>query len=253
MPETQRGGVTLHYEVDAGPTDRPAVVLLQPAGAGRWSVRWQRECLRGRYRVIVPDTRGTGRSDPGLSPLVARLPNRLARPLLERQLGHTPGTLAADLEAVLADAGVPWAHLVGIGLGASVALAYAAEYDRARSLAVCFEWEGDLSRPFRVRNPHLADSVSVWRAEQDPKRSARAAQRRALGSRPDLERVRVPTLVLTPEEGGDRPERIAEDLPDARLERLGGDGLPTVEKADAVNDRLTSFLAEREAGRPAAV
>ncbi len=71
------------------------------------------------------DLRGTGRSDAPAGP-------------------YDVGTLAADLEAVLADHGVGSAHLVGAGPGGMVALQYAHQYSRARSLTLyCTAGSGD--------------------------------------------------------------------------------------------------------------
>jgi pimeloyl-ACP methyl ester carboxylesterase len=44
--------------------------------------------------------------------------------------------MASDLEAVLADAGIDRAHVVGASMGGMITLQYALEYDRAESIAL---------------------------------------------------------------------------------------------------------------------
>lgn len=260
MPTVERGGSQLHYEVDDGPHDRPAIVFVQPAGLARWAWRWQREALRGTHRIVAPDTRGTGHSAAGLPPLLGRLPGRLRRPLLGR-LGHTLATLVADLEAVLADAGVPRAHLVGGGLGGAVALAHASQHGRARSVTVCGvgcdpvdPLEDGLGEPFRARNPHLVDRIGVWQAADAPAGGALDALTRA-GRGWDLESAldaaRAPVQVI---HGSDDPTVPIETVRDACRETEAAleavpdaTRLPQIETPETVTDTLETFLADLEA------
>lgn len=232
-------GVRLYYEHDRAsddrPTDRPdTVVFLQGLGCGRWMWRWQREALSSEFDVIAPDARGTGRSDVGLSRVIRHLPGRLRRPLLAGRFGYSVGDLAADLEAVLEDAGVRDAHLVGASTGGMVAMRYALEYTRAKSLTLCGTTHGGPDavpipetvrgrvfgtsstgssererlrqelRPaftdrFTNRNPHLVDRIIEWRLEQDARRPAREALVGAtvgFDASDRLEYCRVPTLIV---------------------------------------------------------
>lgn len=234
MPRVTRDGVSIHYEHERDRGD--PIVFLQGLGFGRWMWRWQREGLTsdgsGTCDVIAPDTRGTGRSDSGHPPLVPRLPRRLRRPLLTGRLSYSVGGLAADLEAVLEDAGVYNAHLVGLDVGGMIALRYALEYNRASSLTLIGTSHGGvdalpmdenarkqvLARPKRTdrenvrhrmrpvfseaftnRNPHLIDRLIEWRLEQDADDPALETQLGAFTSfdvTDRLERIRLPTLVI---------------------------------------------------------
>ncbi|WP_247003317.1 alpha/beta fold hydrolase [Halosolutus gelatinilyticus] len=230
MPRVSRDGVSIYYERDEG--DGTPVVLVQGLGYGRWMWRWQREALAGEYGVIAPDNRGTGRSDAGLPPLVPRLPRKLRAPLSGKLAGYSIEGLAADLEAVLDDAGVFDAHLVGASLGGMIAQRYALEYSRAKTLTLLCTSHGGpdalpvpeetrehifdvpkgaseretlrhrmrpaFSERFTNRNPHLMDRIIEWRLERDASDPAREAQAAAVlnfdvGNR--LDRIRVPTLV----------------------------------------------------------
>ncbi|WP_306054514.1 alpha/beta fold hydrolase [Natronococcus wangiae] len=231
MPRATRDGVSIYYEREEG--ERTPVVFLQGLGFGRWMWRWQREAVADEYGVIAPDNRGTGRSDAGLPPLVPRLPRKLRAPLIFKLAGYSIGGLAADLEAVLDEADVYDAHIVGASMGGMIAQRYALEYSRAKTLTLCCTSHGGVDavpvpeetqehifdvpkgasereglrhrmRPafnerFTNRNPHLMDRIIEWRLEQDADEPAREAQAAAVlefdvGDR--LDRIRVPTLVV---------------------------------------------------------
>jgi len=84
------------------------------------SYAWRRVIpeLAKRYRVIVPDLRGTGGSE---------------RPAL----GYDKATIAEDLVALMSELRIERAHLVGHGMGAMVAYAFAAAHpERVRALVV---------------------------------------------------------------------------------------------------------------------
>jgi pimeloyl-ACP methyl ester carboxylesterase len=102
MATVDNAGTEIHYEVTGEGTP---VVLLHgfPDSGSLW--RHQVPTLAGAgYRVIVPDMRGYGRS---------------ARPV--EVDAYDILLLVSDVKAVLADAGVPRAHVVGHDWGAAVA------------------------------------------------------------------------------------------------------------------------------------
>ena len=231
MPRATRDGVSIYYEHESG-TGEP-VVFLQGLGYGRWMWRWQREAVAGEYEVVAPDNRGTGRSDDGLSRLVTKLPGKLRTLLIYKLAGYSVAGLAADLEAVLDDAGLRDVHLVGASLGGMIAQQYALEYGRAKTLTLLGTTHGGedavampeetrevifdvpkgaseretirhrmrpaFSERFTNRNPHLMDRLIEWRLEQDAAEPARVAQAAAGANFDVRERVwelRTPTLLL---------------------------------------------------------
>lgn len=235
MPRVTRDGVSIYYERDEcedGTTSDP-VVFVQGLGFGRWMWRWQREAVSDEFDVIAPDNRGTGRSDAGLPPGIPKLPQKLRAPIIGKFANYSIDGLAADLEAVLEDAGIFDAHLVGASMGGMIAQQYALEYSRAKSLTLCCTTHGGTDavpipeetqkhlfstpdgasereklrhrmRPafterFTNRNPHLMDRILEWRLEQDASEPAREAQAGAVLNfdvADRLDRIRVPTLVL---------------------------------------------------------
>lgn len=264
MPTATNRGVELYYE-RAGPTDPDPVVFVGDAGLGAWLWGWQHRAVVDRFGALTWDLRGTGRSAVPGGP-------------------YAVGTLAADLEAVLGDAGVGRAHLVGSGLGGAVALTHALEYARARTLtlfgtptggadlpddgddpgvsALCAD-PGDrtalrasladlLSAEFREGHPDVVEGILDWRAEDDAGPGAcrwQAAALEGFDVRDRLYEVTEPALVV--HGGADRVvpveagERLAAGLPRGTFERYDGAGhLAFVERSRPVNDRLVGFLED---------
>jgi pimeloyl-ACP methyl ester carboxylesterase len=111
-------GAKIAWEAD-GPEDAPAVLLIM--GLAWPAASWYRQvpALAERYRVIRLDNRGAGSTGD-----VAGAP-------------YTVETMAADCLAVLDEAGVQTAHVVGISMGGLMAqeLALTAP-ERVRSLCL---------------------------------------------------------------------------------------------------------------------
>jgi len=243
MPRAKNDGVGLYYErVGDGET----VVFLPEAGLGAWSWGWQHDAVTGPYESLVVDPRGTGRSDPADDYAVA--------------------TLADDLEAVLRDAGVRSAHLVGHGLGGAVALAYAGTHNRARSLTlISTPASGEvvdtdaLERLFSAEWPDVAfsdayvgvaprDEIEGWREldDADPEPRGRLVDAYAAFDPGALYEYTTPALVLGPLDSPVVPEpaceTLATGLPEGEYEQVEGRHLAHLEHSVAVNDRLLAFL-----------
>ncbi len=256
---TTDDGVALHYETD-GSGDCVAFVGDVGYGAWLWSVQYP--AIAGPRRAIVWDLRGTGDSDAPSGP-------------------YDVDTLVEDLEAVLADAGVERAHLVGCGLGGMVALRYARTYGRARSLvllgtAACGEavdvealaalhpnpvdedelrasLDGAFTEQFLAEQADVVDRIVRWRQADDAGPAGVAAQTAAMAGfeAGPLHEVTIPTLVGS---GTDDPvvpqatgEELAADLPRGEFEAIAGRHLAFVESGVAVNDRLDSFFERVDA------
>lgn len=101
------GGVGIHYEVSGD--GRPVVLLHGFPDTGRLWRHQVPALAQAGFRVIVPDLRGYGRSD---------------KPSAVDAYGLQ--ALAADVLAVMADAGVERAHVVGHDWGAALAWGFAA-------------------------------------------------------------------------------------------------------------------------------
>ncbi|MFB6150895.1 MAG: alpha/beta fold hydrolase [Haloarculaceae archaeon] len=262
MPVATNRGVDLYYETEgedgAGDGGEETVVFVEPVGYGAWVWGWQHSALAGPFETVVWDLRGTGRSDAPPGP-------------------YDVATLAADLEAVLADCGARSAHVVGAGLGGMVAVEYAREYGRAESLALFgTAASGDtvdraaLDSLFAPRDdpsalraslanavaadldahPDVVDRIVEWRADGDAGREGFEAQAAAMtGYEADaLYEVTTPTMVFHGEADAVVPvsagRSLAGDLPRGEFTPVDGGHLCFVESDAAVSDALAAFLSE---------
>lgn len=247
-------GTTLYYETRGDP-GRPTVAFLPDAGFGPWVWGWQAPSLSGAYHTIVYAGRGTDGSDD--------------------EGPYSVDRFAADLEVVLADAGVDRVHLVGAGLGGMVALRHARESGRGRSLTLFgAASSGDRvdrdalsalhpTDPTRFRESlglaytdrflaesGVVDDVVAWRRAEDAIGDALDGHLSAVlafQSGP-LYEIALPTLVC---HGVDDPivpvaagRDLAAELPRARFEAVAGKRCCFAEYSAAVNDVLDRFLDE---------
>lgn len=254
MPTVTNGDAELYYETaGAGET----VAFVGDAGYGAWQWGWQHAAVAGPYEALVPDLRGVGRSDGG--PAVDGV-----------------DTLASDLTAVLADAGVDSAHVVGAGLGGMVALSAAVSTSRVESLALIGTaargdgldldplWAASddadaleravaagLSDAFLGNHPDAVDRILAWRAGEDAVRSVFEAHAAAVAGFDVADRLYEVTQPAVVVHGGDdgvwppsRGAALAEGLPRGAFREVADAGhLVHVEASRRVNDDLLGFLA----------
>ncbi len=250
MPTATNRGVSIYYETDG---EGETVAFVEDAGFGAWTWSWQAPSVAGPFETVVYDHRGTGRSEPADD--------------------YGVRALAADLEAVLSAVGARSAHLVGLGLGAMVALRYARDYGRAATLALVGASPGpDASVPESVRatltsgddrralepvfsDEALADEgferVVEWRRRDDAPADVHRQQlaaAEAFDATDWLYEVTQPALVIHgsddavwPVEAG---ERLADGLPRGEFVELPGPHFVQAERSRDVNDELVGFLEE---------
>lgn len=151
MPVVQReDGAAISYDVD-GPLDGPVVVLVM--GLAWPAAMWFRQvpALAETYRVIRMDNRGAGKTGdvPGAP--------------------YTVDTMAADCLAIMDDAGVASAQVVGISMGGLIAQEMALSApDRLSSLCLVATHPGIANA---VVNPD-AMAVLMQRGEMTPQEAA---------------------------------------------------------------------------------
>ena len=236
MGVVQTDGVSIAYEVTP-PDDVETVAFVEGWGYGRWMWHWQLGGLPAFERIVV-DNRGTGESTTpgrGMGWLFGKLPRKLRQPLifLLHRKQYTIEKMAADLEAVLADAGVEQAHVVGASMGGMIALQHALDFNRTASLTLlCTTAGGDMknlvpdetlahlqnvpedldererieyvmepatTESWRKANQETLHQIVDWRLHQDaspPVREAQAMGQLGWDVRDRLDGLDIPALVM---------------------------------------------------------
>jgi pimeloyl-ACP methyl ester carboxylesterase len=253
MAYADNDGVRLAYERD-GVADGDTVVFVCGLGYGTWMWNWQRERLDDDYDLILWDNRGAGDSDEPEGP-------------------YTVPEMAADLDAVLDDAGVDSAHVVGASMGGMISQQYVLDYDRAETVSLLCTTPGGpnevpipdatLERMFGVPDgydqresirykmkPALTDEfwehqedvveqIVDWRVESDASDRARewqAAGVDAFDVSGRLDEIEIPTLVLH----GERDRVVPVENSDLLVE-----GIPTASRQTFDEGGSHLFFIER--------
>jgi 3-oxoadipate enol-lactonase len=250
-----------HYALD-GPAGAPVVTLSHPLGATH--ALWDRQApvLLPRYRTLLYDVRGHGRSEAPPGP-------------------YTLEEMAGDVVALLDTLRVEATHFVGLSMGGLIGMTLALAHPaRVRSLVLCDTTAcyGEGLRPMWEERIRIAESAGMTETLIDKtmdiwfspgfRRDARAtvdrvaAMLRATDPRayaaairaiafvdllPRLDAIRCPTFVVVGEDDpGTTPamaRAIHTRIPDAHLLVLpGARHCSVVESADRFNAALAEFL-----------
>jgi proline iminopeptidase len=171
-------GQSLYWEVCGNPSGKPAVVLHGGPGSG-CSPHMRSLFDPGRYRIVLFDQRGAGRSRPHASDAAVDL------------LVNTTDHLVADMERVSEHLGFDRWLVHGTSWGSTLALAYAQRFPHRVSEMVLaavtmtrrveVDWRGRvLPRPMGEIPCGASGLRSRWR----PRRGLREAARRPRPRRP---------------------------------------------------------------------
>lgn len=263
MPFTEGDdGARIHYEV-AGRADGEPLLLIQGLGVDMKGWAAQRYALGRRFRLVLVDNRGAGRSDKPAGP-------------------YDLEVMANDAVAVLDAEGIDHAHVMGASMGGVLAQIIAVRHPhRVRSLVLActachhhawrvelLEGWADLAEAKGMRA--LTGEALRWLV--GPRHHVRfrvpfgllgpivlniparafAAQARAIVAmsddvRDELRVVAVPTLVIVGTQDILTPlpdaEELAEVIAGAELSVISGaaHGL-MIEAANAFNERVLEFL-----------
>lgn len=268
MPYVRSGGVNLYYE-EHGAGD--PVILAH--GMSESTAMWAGQIapLASRYRLILWDNRGHGRSDAPDDPARYAIP-----------------TFATDLRALLDHLGIERACIGGLSMGGYTAVAFAIIYpDRVSALIFADTAPGEETIPnrppatqaIRERLPledlarregmeavalrTIADGSASAEVMQDPTRRARYIDQmrrlpvngylwawRSLRYRPSytdqLGTIRAPTLCIAGARDDFLPavRLLAERIPDAELVVIPDAGhTANIDQPEAFNRAVLDFLA----------
>jgi aminoacrylate hydrolase len=262
-------GISLYYEIIGEPEHPPVLLLSGLGGMGRsWGPQIER--FAEKYRLILPDQRGTGRST-------------------RAEEGYTTEQLAADMASLVRHLGLGPVHVVGSSTGGAIAQYMALNHPevvRSLTLSSTFaRFDAFTHREFAVRRQIAAtwdrpamfsayalflfsprytrehpERVAEWieKAANSPaqpqdreialKRIDMIAAHDALAQ---LGHIDKPTLVIC----GDRnlctplplSEEIARAVPGAELVVLEDAGeLIELEKPDQYFDIVSAFIAKHD-------
>ena len=142
----RHGAVAIAYDVRG---QGPPLVLIQGLGVGRWGWEPVVDRLARQFRVITIDNRGIGASDAPVG-------------------SYSTRAMAGDVVAVLDDAGVESASVVGTSLGGMVAQELALTHPERveRLVLVATIPGGRLTAPMPLKTAYLLTWAPLMRSEQ---------------------------------------------------------------------------------------
>jgi pimeloyl-ACP methyl ester carboxylesterase len=268
MPKVMVRDINMYYEVH-GPVDGEPLVLIAGMGSDLTSWSFQVHEFSKKYKVILFDNRGAGRTDAPDSSYSIKM-------------------MADDTAKLLTILNIEDAHIVGVSMGGYISLELAINHPqkiRSLSLLTAAADQTPIGRYFTETRVKLAqEGVSpetltmyslLWvytdKFFEDTKRVQAAINARVNRLYPQplyalnrqveacaqhrtkdrLNQIKAPTLVLVGKEDILLPvkvsEVIAEGIPNAKLVILegGGHGFCS-EIPDKVNQAILSFLSRLE-------
>lgn len=269
MPQIQVGDAELYYETHG---EGEPLVLIPGFTNGLWLWFKQTKAFARRFRTIVFDPRGVGRSEGGRAPATIR-------------------GCADDVAALLSALGVERAHVLGASFGGFVAQEFALAHPRhLDKLVLCCTSFGGVRhvlpsastlqamasaeglnteertrrnlRPaftpqFLAQRPEEVEEVTALRLRHPVSELTHLAQVQSAatfdaGMR--VSQIEAPTLVVTGDEDAIVPpgnsRNLAASIPGARLSIIEGAGhMVFIERAEEFNRAVVEFLEERPATR----
>lgn len=270
MPYETINDIEIYYEIH-GPADAPPLVLIEGWGYSSWMWFRQIPILKERYRCIVFDNRGVGRSSKPDFP-------------------YTMKMFADDTVGLMEALGIENAHILGISMGGVIAQQIAISYPKKlRSLilvsttfsgpnsiqanketqammfasptetltkeqAMKMRYSVALSPQFLQDNKSFLKLIQEWRDQYPQPLYAlghQASATIAFNGEEEIKQITCPTLVLhgdsdllVPLKNG---EMIAERISTSRLVLIkSGHHLSFIENHEIFNSEVLKFLDEVE-------
>ncbi|MFW9955214.1 MAG: alpha/beta fold hydrolase [Candidatus Thorarchaeota archaeon] len=272
MPFETIGDVDIYYEIH-GPPDAPPLVMIGGWASYRWIWFRQISTFKKKYRCVVFDNRGAGRSSKPDYPYT-----------IEMLAGDTVGLMEA-LE-------IDTAHILGISMGGLIAQRIGISYqnnvrsliivsshfggpnqirmdDKTMALLIALPTETitkEQAREMRYRatftpeflkeNKTVINQIDMWAEQYPTPLYAQVRQSAATGlfnSEGKLKYISAKTLVIH----GDRDiavppknaELLAKNIPNSKLVIIeGGAHFSIIEKYEEFNNAVMDFIDEVEKG-----
>lgn len=155
-----------------GPADAPPVLLIMGLGmpAAMWPDAFVDVLVVAGYRVVTFDNRDCGASTHLAHLPVPNVPAAMTRALMRRKVAapYTLDDMASDAIAVLDDAGIASAHVVGVSMGGMIAQVLAGRFpQRVRTLTSIMSSSGNPHPRVALGSP-LALRALLHRPPDDP-------------------------------------------------------------------------------------
>ncbi|MFW9805715.1 MAG: alpha/beta fold hydrolase [Candidatus Thorarchaeota archaeon] len=272
LPYATIGEVDIYYEIH-GPPDAPPLVLIGGWASYRWVWFRQIPTLMQKYKCIVFDNRGAGKSSKPDYP-------------------YTIEMMAGDTVGLLDVLGIENAHILGISMGGLIAQQIALSHpEKVRSLilvsthfggsnyipipddvvallvalpteTISYEqaremrYRATFSEQFIAENKELMKQIDSWVQQHPAPLFAQVHQSSATAefdSESELKNITVPTLIL---QGANdftilpkNAELLAERIPNSRLQFIEGAAhFVIIEKYEEFNNAVMNFIDEVEQG-----
>ncbi len=272
MPFADVNNIELYYEIH-GPPEAPPIVLIGGWASYRWIWFRQVPAFKSKYRCIVFDNRGAGRSS-------------------KPDHRYTIQMFADDTVGLMDALEIGDAHILGISMGGLIAQQIAISYpERTRSLIVVsshfggpnqirmddrtmallialptetitkeqareMRYKATFSPDFIQANRAVLEQIDKWAEKYPTPVFAQVHQSNAVGefnSESQLKQISTPTLVIH----GDRDlavptkngEMIASKIPNSHLVLIeGGSHFSIIERYREFNEAAIGFVDEVEKG-----
>jgi len=272
LPYETIGDIDIYYEVH-GPSDAPPLICIEGWGYSLWMWFRQIPTFKEKYRCVVFDNRGVGRSSMPDYP-------------------YTMKMFANDTIGLMDALDIPSAHILGISMGGFIAQQVAISYpEKVRSLilgstsfagpnsisaadktqalmfasatetlskeqAMEMRYSVTFSPNFYEENKPLIKQIIEWREKRPQPLYARANQASAtlgLNLEPEVEEISCPVLVIHGDSDlivpSKNAEMLADALPKAKLVLIeGGPHLSFIEYYEKFNEEVLNFLDAVEDG-----
>ncbi|TET12410.1 MAG: alpha/beta hydrolase [Candidatus Thorarchaeota archaeon] len=272
LPYATIGDIDIYYEIH-GPTDAPPLVLIGGWASYRWIWFRQIPIFREKYRCVVFDNRGAGKSSKPDYP-------------------YTIEMFADDTVGLMKALDIDNAHVLGISMGGLIAQQIAISYpEKVRSLIIAsshfggpnqirmddktmallialptetiskeqareMRYRATFSTKFLQENRSVIEQIDGWAEKHPAPLYAQVRQSSAVGefnSESELKQISASTLIIHGDSDCAVPPRngelLAENISNSKLILIeGGSHFSIIEKYEEFNNAVMNFIAEVDKG-----